>query len=349
LGSSWVNLFKRPFHVSKSVSQAWNTTLGTKCPKEVRYNTGQPMGALSSWPFMALVHHILVWCSFGSRNASKGEYLILGDDIVIFNEKAYKKYLSLLDDLNVSYTNNISTVGFEFAKRNFLRGSEITGAYTAALYASRNCPELFAFEWRNLSSRGYDTSSSLPSSLYDFLGLKKYQDIVKIKRLLSVPYGSDVSRDQIMQFYCFLTSRSLCVSNNEENFLLAETAIKQASALVLKHKYQTALSQATEAIAHNKNCYEDALMEAQPELADKFPAVFSEAVTAYKEFSLTHIYLVEFVLKDVYMGSHDVKLLLRPELPIIPRKIDFKKRDYHVEKLKFRAEHQLSIMSLFLD
>jgi hypothetical protein len=307
------------------------------------------MGALSSWPFMALVHHILVWISFGGRNASRGKYLILGDDIVIFDERAYKRYLGLLDDLGCSYTNNISAVGFEFAKRNFFRGQEVTGAYTAALYASRNSPELFAFEWRNLSSRGYDTSNSLPTGLYSYLGLTKARDIERIRRLLSVPFGTDVSRDQVKQFYCFLTSRSLCVSDKEDNYPIAEAAIKQASALILKHKYQSALSQAKEAIDYNKTSYQEHLSKAQPELVDKFPAVFSEAVEMYKEFSLTHIFLVEFALKDVYMGEHDVKLLLRPELPQIPRKIDFKKRDYHVEKLKIRAEHQLSVVSLFLD
>jgi hypothetical protein len=52
----------------------------------------------------------------------------------------------MLDDLEVSYTNNFSIIGFEFAKRIFYCGKEVTGAYTPALYASRNSPELFTME-----------------------------------------------------------------------------------------------------------------------------------------------------------------------------------------------------------
>jgi hypothetical protein len=70
----------------------------------------------------------------------------LGDDVVIFDRNAYQKYLQILDDLGVSYTNNFSVIGFEFAKRIFYYGNEVTGAYTSALYASRNSPELFTME-----------------------------------------------------------------------------------------------------------------------------------------------------------------------------------------------------------
>jgi hypothetical protein len=48
--------------------------------------------------------------------------------------------------LGVSFTHSISTVGFEFAKRIFVQGSEVTGAYSAALTSSMNEPELFVTE-----------------------------------------------------------------------------------------------------------------------------------------------------------------------------------------------------------
>lgn len=82
---------------------------------------------------MAFVHHILVWCAFGSKEAASGNYHILGDDVVIFNETAYRKYCELLDSLALSYTDAVSRVGFEFAKRLFHKGIEITGAYSQAL------------------------------------------------------------------------------------------------------------------------------------------------------------------------------------------------------------------------
>jgi len=70
----------------------------------------------------------------------------------------------VLKILGIRYTNNISTIGFEFAKRIFIKGVEVTGAYCSALAANKNQPELFALEWKNLSTRGYEKGMCLPSS-----------------------------------------------------------------------------------------------------------------------------------------------------------------------------------------
>jgi hypothetical protein len=56
----------------------------------VRYGTGQPMGALSSWASMALVHHALV--QFAAKRAGRTtwftEYCVLGDDVDIAKDAA---------------------------------------------------------------------------------------------------------------------------------------------------------------------------------------------------------------------------------------------------------------------
>jgi hypothetical protein len=95
---------------------------------------------------MALVHHVLVWTAFGSRKAALGNYLLLGDDIVIFEEKPYYNYCAIMDTLGVPITHGVSTEGFEFAKRIFIQGIEVTGAYSAALTNNMNEPELFVTE-----------------------------------------------------------------------------------------------------------------------------------------------------------------------------------------------------------
>jgi hypothetical protein len=61
--------------------------------RTIRYNTGQPMGAYSSWASMALVHHCLVqfssWISemkpVGTKDSHRwfDTYLVLGDDVDI--------------------------------------------------------------------------------------------------------------------------------------------------------------------------------------------------------------------------------------------------------------------------
>jgi hypothetical protein len=114
----------------------------------VRYQRGQPMGALSSWPAMALVHHALVQYSsytvdLGAqtprlqfeflRTATPREvkylpwfekYLILGDDLVIFDTKVAERYLEISEalGLKVGMTKSfISSKGFvNFASQSFV-------------------------------------------------------------------------------------------------------------------------------------------------------------------------------------------------------------------------------------
>jgi len=82
---------------------------------------------------MALVHHLIVWTAAGGRSKAEGKYHILGDDIVIFDVEIYSEYKLLLDSLGCKFTCNTSATGFEFAKRVFVHGFEVTGAYTQAL------------------------------------------------------------------------------------------------------------------------------------------------------------------------------------------------------------------------
>jgi len=71
--------------------------------KNVRYSVGQPMGAYSSWPMLALTHHIIVKCASinGSLKDFK-DYAVLGDDIVIANDIVASEYIKLMHILGVS-------------------------------------------------------------------------------------------------------------------------------------------------------------------------------------------------------------------------------------------------------
>jgi hypothetical protein len=87
------------------------------------YSVGQPMGALSSWGMLALTHHLLVQIAayrVGHRRFFS-DYAVLGDDLVIANERVAESYLSLMEylgvDINLSKS-LISRAGIaEFAKR----------------------------------------------------------------------------------------------------------------------------------------------------------------------------------------------------------------------------------------
>jgi hypothetical protein len=100
----------------------------------VRYGTGQPMGALSSWASMAIVHHSLVqfahYRATGRRTWFQ-KYLVLGDDIDIscslsvsngYQEvcAAFRIVIGLLKSL--SSEKNV----FEFANQRFCPGGNIS-------------------------------------------------------------------------------------------------------------------------------------------------------------------------------------------------------------------------------
>jgi len=65
-----------------------------------RYAVGQPMGAYSSFPMLALTHHVIV--QVAARRAGIGQwfsnYAILGDDIVIADPRVAPHYLNIMRD-----------------------------------------------------------------------------------------------------------------------------------------------------------------------------------------------------------------------------------------------------------
>lgn len=96
-----------------------------------RYKVGQPMGALSSWAMLALTHHFIVqlcWWRLGWRRPFE-DYAVLGDDIVICNNKVAKEYLRVMDLLGVECNLSKSLVSrhsLEFAKRYYFKGEDLS-------------------------------------------------------------------------------------------------------------------------------------------------------------------------------------------------------------------------------
>jgi hypothetical protein len=359
LGDAWVSIFDRNFCVPKSVKAFWNTSCTPV--DNVQYNTGQPMGALSSWPFMAYVHHRIVWTAFGSREKSRNKYLILGDDVIIFDEVAYWTYCSILEKLGVNYTNNVSKVGFEFAKRVFHQGKEITGAYTASLWASRNCPELFAMEWRTLATRGYSSGYDLHSSFRTLLKVSRKR-FWKCKLLMTVPYGTEITVESLAKFTLGLTGRSDCFLKGDRNRQVESVkAFRQAAAVLVQQSFQKLLDDSKLAIDENVKAFSASFLK-ESGLVDQTTPIVQTAINEYKDDSTLRIRYLERDLKRTFMAgtvqvegpsgptietvSPSDKILLRPNLPQLPRKINFSLREKHMLQLRFRAEHQLSIIQL---
>jgi hypothetical protein len=68
-----------------------------------RYTRGQPMGALSSWGSLALIHHFLVFMAANRAGVDHfRDYLVLGDDIVIANKEVATSYQGVCNDLGIT-------------------------------------------------------------------------------------------------------------------------------------------------------------------------------------------------------------------------------------------------------
>lgn len=99
----------------------------------VHYCTGQPMGAYSSWPMLAITHHVITQLAAvraGKTAWAYVNYMILGDDIVLGDDDVAKHYTNIMSELGVSISKaktHVSKDTYEFAKRWISSGTEITG------------------------------------------------------------------------------------------------------------------------------------------------------------------------------------------------------------------------------
>lgn len=109
--------------------------LGKGVTKSLRYKVGQPMGALSSWGMLALTHHMIVQACYREVYPLTpvtwySEYELLGDDIVLFDEKVAHAYLQFMDMIGVGINLSKSVISnngsFEFAKVSSYKGKTVS-------------------------------------------------------------------------------------------------------------------------------------------------------------------------------------------------------------------------------
>jgi hypothetical protein len=116
-GSNWMNLLtNRDFQYGD---------------KHYRYSVGQPMGAYTSWAAFTLTHHLVVhWAAYLCGLSDFKDYIILGDDIVIKDNRVARKYITLMTRFGVDISptkTHVSLDTYEFAKRWISKGREISG------------------------------------------------------------------------------------------------------------------------------------------------------------------------------------------------------------------------------
>lgn len=144
-------------------------------PVRIRYSTGQPMGALTSWASMALVHHALVLYAAVSAGVVTPQtllnfidYMVLGDDIVIANKAVAMKYVALMKELQVPLSlakSHVSDLGmFNFANQTFVKDINVSPVSLREEINAASLPERIEMilrmarrGWLDLASRTWVT------------------------------------------------------------------------------------------------------------------------------------------------------------------------------------------------
>jgi len=173
----------------------------------VKYETGQPMGAYSSWPVMALQHHSIVhYAGLLVGVNPKGKYVLLGDDIVIADEQLANSYQTVMEsELRVSISKmktHKSKEMCEFAKRWYFRGTEITAFPLHSLRKNLSRYYLLQNSIEDSRKKGYRLSEqSEQGSLVKLIQLtgKKSQAlrIYKLYKLFDALVRKDDGEEQI--------------------------------------------------------------------------------------------------------------------------------------------------------
>lgn len=153
LPTEYVNAWKRVM-----VDHPFVLNINNK-PEMVYYNTGNPMGAYSSFNSFALTHHYLIYycCKETGKDWKTLPYALLGDDIVICDAVVAERYLSLLKQLDIEYSKaktHKSKDFYEFAKRIFYQGVEVSPfPYSALKECTKTYSLLFTLLW-SLKNKG---------------------------------------------------------------------------------------------------------------------------------------------------------------------------------------------------
>jgi hypothetical protein len=125
-------LVDRGFTIPKPPRGGGSLPDGIVANSVIRYTRGQPMGALSSWAGLAIVHHFLVQFAH-MRVGGHGWfllYLVLGDDIVIADAAVAAEYLKICDEFGIKVgiaKSLISQIGLiNFANQTFIKTDNIS-------------------------------------------------------------------------------------------------------------------------------------------------------------------------------------------------------------------------------
>jgi len=153
----------------------------------LNYNMGTPMGLYGSWTTYSLTHHLLLSYCYTSVHSSlcspfffrSAPWMILGDDLVIFDRKIHDHYLLVCKHLGVKCSlpkTFLSSIGYEFAKLIYIRGINCSPLPLKGLYHFRSKPFqsiLYLFVFRSRWSLSFNIEDLILTLILEFKGISR--------------------------------------------------------------------------------------------------------------------------------------------------------------------------------
>jgi hypothetical protein len=223
------------------VAQDWETILTNRVfnssTGNYQYKVGNPMGFLSSWSVSTLTHHAFIEYIAHMNGFSKMcfKYIMLGDDVLVSNEKLYRLYLQGIENLGLKVSRpkcTLSQNGFaEFAKRTFTPEGEITGMPVDLFLRGLKDPVQFIGLVKLLSERGYNfTEPSWDYTLLLRLGSRRVKSAMAFamglpSNLYCLPHEMWVGPRVFVMDQLHL--EKMLLKLRTEEILSVSTAIKQ--------------------------------------------------------------------------------------------------------------------------
>jgi len=231
-------LLARIFHME--LAQSWQSILNSRyftTPEglQLKYSTGQPMGTYSSWSVFTLTHHLVVYyCAQLCDLKNFDQYMILGDDIVIKNDKVAQAYIRVIKGLGVELSmqkTHVSDDTYEFAKRWIQpkQSREITGLPLGGLLRNFNNPNIvftILYDYFKIKNNyipfGADSLVELVRKIYSQLRLgNRYYSLNK-KTITSLKNFS-LMLDIVFGYYSYDKLRNLFSMNiTNENYMIPD-------------------------------------------------------------------------------------------------------------------------------
>lgn len=149
------------------------------------------MGFYSSWASFALAHHFVVFhcCKKLGIEWRTAPYYLLGDDVVICHEGLALEYKRVIKELGMEISDPKSFISphfFEFAKRQFYKGVEITPFPISALQESLRSVSAFVGLLLETENKGWIACSAPSEAIRQAYGhlssyRSKYRDKLEVK------------------------------------------------------------------------------------------------------------------------------------------------------------------------